>query len=158
MLNLNIKFRILYYNIHYISFYRCIRFNFCDKNKGKANISSPITIPRSDLKKRISEKGNTIKKQVTSTGPGGQHQNKTQSAVFLQDKQTNISVKVTNSRDSGVNAGIAKKRLVDKLDLHYNGSESKIAKKIEKIKKQKARNQRRSVEKYNNSSNKSDNK
>ena len=101
------------------------------------------------MKKNIEEKDNIIRKPIKSSGPGGQHVNKTQSAILLQDKKTNISVKVGNSRDSVVNSGIAKKRLIDKLDLHYNGAESKIAKKIEKIKKQKDRNRRKRENKHN---------
>lgn len=108
-------------------------------------------IPRSELKKFVDNKDNIRKQQVKSAGKGGQHVNKTKSAVMLQDKQTKIGVKVTNSRDSFVNNGIAKKRLVDKLDLHYNGEESKIAKKIQKIQKQKAKSNKRTEQKYNNS-------
>ncbi len=102
-------------------------------------------IPRSELTKMVKDKNNPDieKYQTTSRGPGGQHTNKTSSAVVLKDKKTNISVKAQNSRDSVVNSGIANKRLVDKLDLHYNGSESKIAKKIEKAKKQKDRQKRK---------------
>ena len=102
-----------------------------------------VKIPRSELKKMIRDDDNVVTKQVKSSGPGGQHVNKTQSAVLMKDKQTNISVKVRNSRDSFVNSGIAKKRLVDKLDLFYNGKESKISKKIENLKKQKDRQGRK---------------
>ena len=74
--------------------------------------------------------------------------NKTNSCVFLKDLNTDISVKVSNSRYSEVNNGIAKKRLIDKIDLEINGKESKLGQKIEKSKKQKNRNYRRSKEKH----------
>ena len=107
-----------------------------------------IKVPRSEIKKMIQDKDNIIKKQIRSSGPGGQHVNKTESAIFMRDLTTNISVKVTNSRDSVVNAGMAKKRLLDKLDNYYNGPESKQSKKIEKLKKQKDRARRKSEFKH----------
>ena len=135
---------MLYSQLRYFS-------NKSNNNKKDSSISKEnnLTIPRKDIRKMIEEKDNVIRKPIKSSGPGGQHVNKTQSAIFLQDKKTDISVKVGNSRDSVVNAGIAKKRLIDKLDMHYNGAESKLAKKIEKIKKQKERNRRKSENKYN---------
>ena len=80
---------------------------------------------------------------MLSSGPGGQHVNKTSSAVFIKDLETNISVKYGKSRDNSVNQAKAKQILLDKLDLHYNSENSKISKKIEKIKKQKDRQRRR---------------
>jgi protein subunit release factor B len=115
----------------------------------KSNDENQIMISRKEIRQMLEDKDNIIKKPIKSSGPGGQHVNKTQSAILLQDKKTNISVKVGNSRDSVVNAGMAKKRLIDKLDLHYNGAESKIAKKIEKVKKQKDRNRRKRENKHN---------
>jgi protein subunit release factor B len=109
-----------------------------------------VQVARADLKKMVKDKDNVLKKKIRSSGPGGQHVNKTESAVMLKDLKTNIFVKVDNSRDSVINSGIAQKRLVDKLDLHYNGSESKISKKIEKLKKQKDRSRRKSDSKYQN--------
>jgi protein subunit release factor B len=154
------KRNLYFYKIQ--STYNCYFYNFINRfftdynstnsSNEKKNISTnqiQANISRKELKKMIGEKDNIIKKQIKSSGPGGQHVNKTQSAVLLQDKKTNISVKVGNSRDSIVNSGIAKKRLIDKLDLHYNGADSKIAKKIEKIKKQKDRNRRKRENNYN---------
>jgi protein subunit release factor A len=116
----------------------------------KKDVKNNTLVERNEIKKMLEIKENVIKKQVKGSGPGGQHVNKTASTILLKDKETNISVKVGNSRDSIVNSGIAKKRLVDKLDLHYNGSESKIAKKNEKIKKQKERQKRKSLSKHQN--------
>ena len=105
-------------------------------------------VPRSKIKEQLENKNNIIRKQIKASGPGGQHVNKTNSAVYLKDLNTDISVKVNNSRNSEINNAIAKKRLVDKIDLELNGKESKIGKKIEKEKKQKNRNYRRSAEKH----------
>lgn len=158
-INKHIYFSIFKHYSIFSKFYKIFNYNFNDskfsndKDKIKTHKSdndkySP-TISRKEIKKSIEEKDNIIRKPIKSSGPGGQHVNKTQSAILLQDKKTNISVKVGNSRDSVVNSGIAKKRLIDKLDLHYNGAESKIAKKIEKIKKQKDRNRRKRENKHN---------
>jgi protein subunit release factor B len=133
------------------SYYNTTNFNFSENKIGN------VSVPRSELKKMVKDKNNVVKTQITSSGPGGQHTNKTASAVLLKDSKTNIFVKVQNSRDSVVNSGIANKRLVDKLDLHYNGTESKISKKIEKIKKQKDRQRRKSEPKYQSETSTSNN-
>ncbi len=116
----------------------------------KNDLNSEIKkiIPRSELRKMIKEEDYLIMKKVRGSGPGGQHINKTSSAVFLKDPKTNIAIKVSNSRDSIVNEGIAKKRILDKLDLFYNGKESKIEKNNEKIRKQKSKAMKRSAEKH----------
>jgi protein subunit release factor B len=131
-----------------------LRFNkllikfFCTKS------DKPI-VPRNQIKKMLENKDNLLMQQTKSSGPGGQHVNKTNSAVLLKHTETNISVKVSNSRDSLVNYGKAKQRLADKLDQHFNGDESKLAKKFEKIHKQKDKSRRRSQLKHTN--NKKDN-
>ena len=107
-------------------------------------------ISRAKIRESLENKDNILKKQIKASGPGGQHVNKTNSSVFMKDLNTEISVKVSNSRYSEVNNGIAKKRLIDKIDLQLNGMDSKIGQKILKSKKQKNRNYRRSQEKYNN--------
>lgn len=160
------KINLMFWNIlnfkYQLSFFKHIKYYYSNSKSSNSNLKNnlipssniskneeKVMLSRKEIKKIIDDKENIIKKPIKSSGPGGQHVNKTQSAIFLQDKQTNISVKVGNSRDSVVNAGIAKKRLVDKLDHHYNGADSKIAKKIEKIRKQKSRSRRKSENKYN---------
>jgi protein subunit release factor B len=108
------------------------------------------TIPRNQIRKMLDNKDNIVVQQTRSSGPGGQHVNKTSSAVLMKHTETNIMVKSSSSRDSLVNYGKAKQRLVDKLDQHYNGNESKMAKKIEKISKQKDKSRRRSQLKHSN--------
>jgi protein subunit release factor B len=125
---------------YYIFFFT--RFFFTTQIKNP--VSSMKSISRRDIKLMLDNKSNIELKKVKSSGPGGQHVNKTQSAVMMREKNTNIYVKVGNSRDSIVNAGIAKKRLLDKLDQYYNGDDSKIEKKYEKIRKQKDRQRRKS--------------
>lgn len=158
------KDNVFYNKVNYLfQLSRCknfVKLSKCFLTSNNKNPLSPNSEPntinkftRNQITKMLDNKENIIKQQVKGGGPGGQHVNKTSSTVFLKDKQTNISVKVSNSRDSVVNSGIAKKRLIDKLDLHYNGEESKIAKKIEKIKKQKNRRKERSAAKHNSEKN-----
>lgn len=124
---------------------------FCSKNN---SLTDKIITPRSKIKQMVENSQSIVQKQVKASGPGGQHVNKTNSAVYMKELTTDVSVKVTNSRDSEVNRGIAKKRLIDKIDLELNGKESKIGKKIEKEKKQKNKNYRRSKDKHQNNNKK----
>ena len=106
--------------------------------------------------KTISKPYKEIKKEVLgfkvtgvrSTGPGGQCVNTRSSAADLKDPVTGIRVKSTVSRDFETNKNYARKTLIEKLDLHYNGKESKIAQRIEKKQKAKAKKVKRSKEKY----------
>jgi protein subunit release factor B len=116
--------------------------NFCTKVEDKVSLS------RNQIRKILDKKENLTMQQTRSSGPGGQHVNKTNSAVLLKHNETGLFVKSSNSRDSLVNYGKAKQRLVDKLDQHFNGSESKLAKKIEKVNKQKDKSRRRSQLKH----------
>lgn len=106
-------------------------------------------IPRKEILNMIKKRDLIDTKEIKSSGPGGQHINKTNSCVMLKDKISGLSVKVNNSRDKFVNSKIAEKRLLNKLDLFYNESNSNIAKKHDKIKKQKETQRRRSAKKYN---------
>jgi protein subunit release factor B len=123
-------------------------FFFYQKFSSKKIENGENYVPRSDIKKMIKDKENIITKQIKASGPGGQHVNKTNSAVYMKDLNTNVSVKVSQSRNSEINNAIAKKTLIDKIDVLLNGSESKIVKKIVKERKKKNRNYRRSVEKH----------
>jgi len=124
-------------------------FNKLRNSKVKqTDYKSEPTIERKDLRKIINSDA-VIKKQVKGSGPGGQHVNKANTCSYIKDEKTGISVKNAQSRDTVVNKGVAKKILLDKLDLHYNKGESKIAKKIEKVRKQKAKQSKKSKDKYN---------
>ncbi|KAM7533801.1 hypothetical protein Aperf_G00000112703 [Anoplocephala perfoliata] len=60
-------------------------------------------------------------------GPGGQAINKTANCVRLKHIPTGISVKCQDSRDLQQNRIIARRRLVELLDEHFNGEESAVA-------------------------------
>jgi len=56
-------------------------------------------------------------------GPGGQHQNKTESAVRIIDKKTGISAECREERSQVQNKKKAFLKLVDLLILHYQKQE-----------------------------------
>lgn len=77
------------------------------------------------------------------SGPGGQKINKARNCVQLTHTPTGIMAKSQEFRDLTSNRKAARKILLAKLDEHFNGDLSKKAKKIAKIRKTKARYERR---------------
>ncbi|VDL59106.1 unnamed protein product [Hymenolepis diminuta] len=62
-------------------------------------------------------------------GPGGQAINKTANCVRLKHIPTGITVKCQDGRNLQVNRLIARRRLIEHLDIHFNGEESERAQK-----------------------------
>jgi protein subunit release factor A len=87
-------------------------------------------------------------KFVRGHGPGGQATNKTNNMVQLKHKPTGIVIQCHETRSTLANKKIARKILKDKLDYMANGDDSKIGRKIAKIKKRKYNAQRRANKKY----------
>ncbi|PIA13668.1 hypothetical protein COEREDRAFT_20892, partial [Coemansia reversa NRRL 1564] len=98
----------------------------------------PIVLQDADIEER----------HVRGWGNGGQKLNKTSSCVQLLHKPTNTMVVCQDTRSLQQNRKIAYKRLKDKLDLQVNGSESKIGKKIEKLRARKHKQRQRAKKKY----------
>ena len=82
-------------------------------------------------------------KFVRSAGSGGQKVNKSSSCVHLKHIPTGLSVKIQKSRSQGLNRYYARKRMCELIENKLLGKESPEAKRIEKIRKQKDRNRRR---------------
>lgn len=61
---------------------------------------------------------------VRGSGPGGQAVNKTSNCVQLRHIPTNIVVKCHVHRITSRNREEARKMMLEKLDLHYNGERS----------------------------------
>jgi protein subunit release factor B len=84
---------------------------------------------------------------MRSSGPGGQHVNKTSTCVRLLHRPTGLSVKVQNSRSQGLNRFLARRLLADRLEQHLRGEASLQALKHDKIRRQKQRRGRRTRQK-----------
>ena len=80
---------------------------------------------------------------VRSSGSGGQKVNKSSTCVHLKHITSGLSVKIQKSRSQGLNRYYARKRMCELIENKLLGKESPEAKKIEKIRRQKDRNRRR---------------
>ena len=106
-----------------------------------------------ELKQRMAalniNENDLVEKFVKSTGPGGQHLNKTASCVFLKHKLSGIEVKCQKERSQALNRFFARRILCDQLEQLTLGLKSQIAQKRQKIHKQKLRRKRKSKAKSN---------
>jgi protein subunit release factor B len=84
---------------------------------------------------------------IRSSGPGGQHVNKTSTCVRLVHRPTGLSVKVQNSRSQGLNRFLARRLLADRLEQRLHGAESPQEQQRDKIRRQKQRRVRRTRQK-----------
>ena len=82
-------------------------------------------------------------KFVRSSGSGGQKVNKSSTCVYLKHITSGLSVKIQKSRSQGLNRYYARKKMCELLENKLLGNQSSDAKRIEKIRKQKDRNRRR---------------
>jgi peptide chain release factor len=80
---------------------------------------------------------------VRAQGRGGQKVNKTSSCVHLKHLPTGIEVKCQETRSREANRFFARRTLSDKVEQALLGEDSPQARKLQKIRKQKARRSRR---------------
>ena len=110
----------------------------------------PVDLPEPHLKlaAELSINPEDIEEHFTKGGgPGGQKINKTSSCVELTHVPTETKVRVQKHREQSANRISAYKLLIDKIEEQVKGEESKRAKKIFKIRKQKQRRSRKAKEK-----------
>lgn len=84
---------------------------------------------------------------VRSRGRGGQNVNKNSTCVYLKHIPTEISVKYDKERSQLLNRFFARRELLNRIEEATTGVCSAEQTKIEKIKKQKARRKRKSLNK-----------
>ena len=84
---------------------------------------------------------------IRSSGPGGQHVNKTSTCVRLVHRPTGLSVKVQNSRSQGLNRFLARRLLADRIEQQLRGEGSTQSRQHAKIRRQKERRARRTKQK-----------
>ncbi|KAK2764939.1 hypothetical protein FQN54_008638 [Arachnomyces sp. PD_36] len=85
---------------------------------------------------------------LKGSGPGGQKINKTNSAVQLIHKPTNIVVKSQATRSRSQNQKIARRILAEKIELLEKGDKSRVSIKAEVKRKRKASKAKKSRRKY----------
>ena len=81
---------------------------------------------------------------VRSSGPGGQHVNKTSSCVVLVHRPSGISVKCQQERSQALNRFLARRLLLDKIEARQKGWASARQDEQERVRRQKRRRSRRS--------------
>mmetsp|Transcript_19074 Transcript_19074/g.32222 ORF Transcript_19074/g.32222 Transcript_19074/m.32222 type:complete len:225 (+) Transcript_19074:44-718(+) len=87
-------------------------------------------------------------KFTRSQGNGGQKVNKSSSRVELLHIPTGIKCHCQDARDLSTNRKWARKLMMEKLDVYYNGKDSKLLKKQELAKKRKRNATRKAKRKY----------
>ena len=84
---------------------------------------------------------------IRSSGPGGQHVNKTSTAVFLVHVPTGLSVKCQQERSQALNRYLARRILLDRIERVQTGLRAQEKAEREKIRRQKRRRSKRAQEK-----------
>lgn len=84
---------------------------------------------------------------VRSSGPGGQHVNKTSTCVQVLHVPTGLAVKCGRTRSQALNRLYARRLLLDKIEKLRTGIVEEERKRIEKIRRQKRKRSKRAKEK-----------
>ncbi len=84
---------------------------------------------------------------IRSSGPGGQKVNKSSSCVYLIHISSGLAVKCQRERSQALNRYLARRLLLDKIELMQKGFIAAKRDKIEKIRRQKRKRTKRAKEK-----------
>jgi protein subunit release factor B len=84
---------------------------------------------------------------IRSSGPGGQKVNKSSSCVYLVHVPTGLAIKCQRERSQALNRYLARRLLLDKIELMQKGFIAEKRYKIEKIRRQKRKRTKRAKEK-----------
>ena len=84
---------------------------------------------------------------IRSSGPGGQRVNKVSTCVVLRHRPTGLEVRCQRERQQSLNRFLARRILLDRLEVQRLGRLSEEAQRIAKIRRQKRRRSRRAKDK-----------
>ncbi|MBN1526374.1 MAG: peptide chain release factor-like protein [Candidatus Omnitrophica bacterium] len=84
---------------------------------------------------------------IRSRGPGGQHVNKSSTAVYLKHAPSGVEVKSSSERSQALNRFMARKILVRKIELMVLGNALEEIQKMEKLRRQKRKRSKAAKEK-----------
>ena len=102
---------------------------------------------RAKMQKFGVRKEDILEKFIRSSGKGGQRTNKVSTCVYLKHRPTGIEVKCEEERSQALNRFLARRRLVNKIEVLLLGRQSEEKKRTEKIRRQKRKRSRRAKEK-----------
>ena len=109
-----------------------------DGSSVDSNTKAPVVLKETDL----------VEEFIRGSGPGGQSINKSMNRVRLTHIPTGMTVTCQEQRDLTSNRKIARTTLQNKLNYHYNGDESKIGRRIIRLKRRKQKAHSRAKAKY----------
>ncbi len=99
------------------------------------------------MKKLGINEDDLVEKFILGSGSGGQKVNKSHTCVYLKHEPSGIEVKCQQERSRALNRYLARKRLCEEMENRLFEKESKAAKEIAKIRKQKQRRSRKTKQK-----------
>lgn len=108
-----------------------------DKEKGLLERMEKLGVRKEDIEESF----------VRSSGPGGQHVNKTSTCVYVIHVPTGLSVKCGRTRSQALNRFYARRLLLDKIEKAMTGVVEEELSRIEKLKRQKRKRSKRAKEK-----------
>jgi protein subunit release factor B len=88
---------------------------------------------------------------VRSGGPGGQHVNRSATAIYLKHRPSGFEVKMQQARSQALNRFYARRRMCEMIEARQGGGDTRADRAREKLRRNKAQRRRRAKKKYGKS-------